>query len=210
MEHTERVTTAKEQEGPNGFGGGIKVGGGIGHGNGVRGENGEVTSDGGRTGAGTRTTVEVNEGTPEESGNGSGNGAGTETRTGRELEQGLGWRPVEEHRMDTGTGVGIETRAVTKVLTGTRMGTGAKTRTGSGRAEERRMSARNRTRLVDAISPFYSARVVISAHRGWRFAAPDSSVRKSRVYTRTSNRESNRVRGTRIDERVRGRDKSRG
>ena len=32
------------------------------------------------------------------------------------------------------------------------------------------MSARNRTRLVDAISPFYSARIVISVHRRCRYA----------------------------------------
>ena len=39
------------------------------------------------------------------------------------------------------------------------MGTGA--RTGSGRAEEKRESARNRTRTVDAIRHFYSARVIV-------------------------------------------------
>ena len=137
MDHTKRVTTAKEREGPNRFGGGIEVDAGIGHGNGFRGENEEVTGDEGRTGAGTRTKVEENEGTPDESRDASGNEVGTGTRTGRELEQGQGWRPVEEHRMKTGTGAEIETRAVTKILTGTRMGTGAETRTGSGRAEER-------------------------------------------------------------------------
>ena len=50
-----------------------------------------------------------------------------------------------------GTGAGMETRAVVEMGTGTRMVTGAGTRTGSGRAEDRRRSARNRTRIVDAM-----------------------------------------------------------
>ena len=45
--------------------------------------------------------------------------------------------------MGTGTGAGTETRAVAE------MGMG--TRTGSGRAKERRKSAINRTRVVDAM-----------------------------------------------------------
>ena len=71
-----------------------------------------------------------------------GNGGGSEGRsTGweRGRERGWGWRPVGEHRIETGT----ETRAVAEMVTGTRIG--------SGRAEERRRSARNRTRLVDAM-----------------------------------------------------------
>ena len=51
--------------------------------------------------------------------------------------------------MRTGTRAGTETRAVAEMGTGTRMGT--ETRTGSGRAEERRKSATNRTRDVDAM-----------------------------------------------------------
>ena len=42
------------------------------------------------------------------------------------------------------------------------------------------MSARNCTKVVDAIIHFYSAPVIISACRGWRLRAPDSSVRKAR------------------------------
>ena len=75
----------------------------------------------------------------------SGATMGTGTEQGR--ERGRGWIPVEEHRMGTGT----ETRAVAEIGTGTRMGTGTGTRIGSGRAEEKRRSARDRTRVVDAM-----------------------------------------------------------
>ena len=34
---------------------------------------------------------------------------GTGVITGRERERGRGWRPVDEHRMGTGTGAGTET-----------------------------------------------------------------------------------------------------
>ena len=44
-------------------------------------------------------------------------------------------------------GTGTETRAIVEMGMGTSMGTG--TRIESGRAEERRISARNHTRLVD-------------------------------------------------------------
>ena len=78
---------------------------------------------------------------------------GTETGagTGRERAEGLGCRPVDEHRMGTGTGARTKMRAVAEMESGTRMGTGTETgmRTGSGRAEERQRSARNRTRVVD-------------------------------------------------------------
>ena len=85
-------------------------------------------------GAGAGTGVEVNEGAQ----HGNGDGAGT----GRERGRGRGWRPVDEHRMRTGT----EARTVAEMGTGTRIaGTG--TRIGSGRAEERRKSARNRKML---------------------------------------------------------------
>ena len=49
--------------------------------------------------------------------------------------------------MGKGAGAGTETRAIVY----TRMGTGTGTRIGSGRAEKRRRSAINRTRLVDAM-----------------------------------------------------------
>ena len=66
------------------------------------------------------------------------------TGTGR--ERGPGWRPVDEHRMGTGT----EARTVAEMGTGTRL-TGTGTRIGSGRAEERRRSARNRKVVVDGM-----------------------------------------------------------
>ena len=53
--------------------------------------------------------------------------------------------------MGTGTRAGTETRAMVEMGMGTRMGTETETRIGSRRAEERRRSARNRTRLVDAM-----------------------------------------------------------
>ena len=48
-------------------------------------------------------------------------------------------------------GAGTETRAIIKMGKGTRMRTGTGTKIGSGRAEERRRNARNRTRPVDAL-----------------------------------------------------------
>ena len=50
-------------------------------------------------------------------GNRSVNVDGTE----RERECKRGWRPVEEHRMGTGTGAGMVTRAVAVKETATRM-----------------------------------------------------------------------------------------
>ena len=85
------------------------------------------------------TRVEVNEGARDGNGDGSGDGA-------RER----GWRPVDEHRMGTGTGKGTEARTVAEMGTGTRI-TGTGTRIGSGRAEGRRSSARNRKIVVDAV-----------------------------------------------------------
>ena len=148
------VTGSEGHEEANGVGGGIGVGGrngdgnGVGGGsgddNGVGGGNGDVNGhgDGDGTGAGTGTGVEVNEGAQDGNGDGSGDGAGTETR-GRE------WRPVDEHRMGTGTGTGTEARTVVEMGTGTRV-TGTGTRIGSGRAEERRRSARNLKIVVGA------------------------------------------------------------
>ena len=85
--------------------------------------------------------------------------------------------------MGTGTGAGMETRAVEE------MGTGTGTKTGSGRAEERRGNARNHIKIADAISQLHSARVITSADRGWRLRVPDSPVRKARcLYTRIAPR----------------------
>ena len=64
-------------------------------------------------------------------GNEVGSGDGARTGTGQR------WKPVDEHRMGTGTGAGTETRAIAEMGTGTRMETGMGTRTGSGKAEER-------------------------------------------------------------------------
>ncbi|CAN0152579.1 unnamed protein product, partial [Ascophyllum nodosum] len=88
------------------------------------------------------------------------------------------WRKTKERKM----GAGTATRAVE---TGKKMGTGTGTRTAPRRLEERRRSARNHTTVVDAIRHFHSARVIISADKGWRLCARDSSVRKARcLYTR--------------------------
>ena len=58
------------------------------------------------------------------------------------------------------------------------------------------MSPRNCTRLVDAISPFHSVRVINSADRGWCLRAPDSSVRKvRRLYTHYEPRGGDKNRG---------------
>ena len=66
--------------------------------------------------------------------------------TGR--DRGRGWRPVDEHRM--GTRTGTEARTVSEMGTGTRI-TGTGTRIGSGRAEERRRSAKKTKMVVDAM-----------------------------------------------------------
>ena len=52
--------------------------------------------------------------------------------------------------MGTRTGTGTEARTVVEMGTGTRI-TGTGTRMGSGRADERRRSARNRKIIVDAM-----------------------------------------------------------
>ena len=74
--------------------------------------------------------------------------------------------PIDDLRMGTGTGTGTEARAVAEMGTGTGTGTEARaaaemgtgttitgtgTRIGSGRAEERRKSARNRKIDVDTV-----------------------------------------------------------
>ena len=140
---TEGVTGSGGREGANG------VGGGIGDGNRVEvgGRNGDVNADGdgGGAGAAAGTRVQANEGAQDGDENGSEDGMG------REREWGKGWRPVDEHMIGTGTGAGTETRAVAKMRAGTRITTGTGTRKGSRRAEERRRSARNRTRVKDAM-----------------------------------------------------------
>ena len=85
-------------------------------------------------GAGTGTGVEVNEGARDGNGDGSGDVAGT------------------------GTGTGTEARTVAEMGTGTAI-TGAGTRIGSGRAEERRKSARDRKIVVDAVRELGETRV---------------------------------------------------
>ena len=70
-------------------------------------------------------------------------GTGTGTGTGT----GSGWRALDDYRMGTRTGVGTETRAIMEMGMRARMGTGTKIK--SGRGEERRRSARSRTRVVD-------------------------------------------------------------
>ena len=106
---TEGITESEGREGANGVGGGTGVGGG--------------NRDWNRVGGGN--------------GDGDGVGTGTGARTGREQEHGRGWRPVNEHRMEMGTGAGTETREVAEMRTGTKMGTGTGTRIGLWRLEER-------------------------------------------------------------------------
>ena len=64
-------------------------------------------------------------------------------------------RPVDERRMGTGTRTA---RRVAEMGTGTTI-TGTETRIGSGRAEERRKSARNRKIAVDAVRETGETRV---------------------------------------------------
>ena len=126
---TGEVTGSEGQEGANGVGGGIGVGGGNGDG------NGDVNDHGDGEGAGTGTGVEVNEGAQDGDGDGAGTRTGTEVGTRRRT-----------HRMGTGTGTGTGTEARTVA----EMGPGT-TIIGSGRAEGRRKSARNRKIVVDAV-----------------------------------------------------------
>ena len=58
---------------------------------------------------GTRTGVEANERTQDGNENGSGDGREREREGERERERELerGWKPVDEHKMRTGTAVGI-------------------------------------------------------------------------------------------------------
>ena len=105
---------------------------------------------------------------------------------------------------------GAVTRAIAEIGTVTRMETWTGTRTTSGRAKHRRRSARNCTRVVDAIRHVYSACVTISADRGDARGHSIAPLTRSAACTCTSHREDNRVRGTRRSERGRGWDQSRG
>ena len=70
----------------------------------------------------------------------------THTGAGTGLEQGRGWGPVDEQQMGTGTVAEMGTKTT---ITGI----------GSGRAEERRKSARNRKMVVDAVRETGETRV---------------------------------------------------
>ena len=142
--HTGGVTRSEGQEGANGVGGRIGVGGGNGD------VNRDVNGHGDGDGAGTGTGVEVNE----EAQDGTGTGAGARWKRGR----GRGWGPVDEHRVGTGTGTGTEARTVAEMGTGTTI-TGTGMRIGSGRAEGRQKSARNREIVVDAVRETGETRV---------------------------------------------------
>ena len=102
---------------------------------------------------------------------GNGNGGGNERRSaGRERGRERRWGPVDEHRMGTGMGTGTEARTVAEMGRGTEaravaeMGTGTRitgtgTRIGSGRADERLNSARNRKIVVDVVRETGETRV---------------------------------------------------
>ena len=89
--------------------------------NGVRGGNRDMKGDGDGHGAGTRTGMEANEGTQDGNGDGSGDGAGM------------------------GMGAGTEMRAEAE------MGTGARRQDEVGEGGGEARSARNGTRVVDAM-----------------------------------------------------------
>ena len=118
-----RTGGVTESEGQEGANG---VGGGIGVAGGNGDGNGDVNCHGDGDGAGTGTGMEMNEGAQNGNWDGSGDVAGT------------------------GTGTGTEPRTVAEMGTGTTI-TGTGTRIGSGRAEERRKSARNRKIVVDTV-----------------------------------------------------------
>ena len=138
----EGETGSKGREGANRVRGGIGSGGGNGDGNEVGGGNGNVSGHGDEAGAGTRTGVEVNEGAQDGNGDESGDGAGTRTGMGVETR-----RRTPDGNGD-GNGDGSEDSSGDENGTGI---TGTGTKIGSGRAEERRRSARYRKRLVDDI-----------------------------------------------------------
>ena len=163
---TDGVTESKGREGANGVEGEIGVGVGSGDENRVGGGNGNGDEDGDGAGAETATAAGVKRTKERKMGTGTGAETGWERGRERERGRGRGWRPGDEHRMGTGTGAGMEMRAVAKMGTGTTMRTGTGTGMGSERAEERRRIARDRTRILDAVSLFHCSRVIISADRG--------------------------------------------
>ena len=114
--HTAGVTGPEKQERANGVGGGIGVGGGNGDGNGVGGGNG----DGNGVGVGN----ENGGGGERRNARGNGDESGDVGERDHERERGRRWRPVDEHRMGTGTGAGTETRAVVGDGSGDRIAEG--------------------------------------------------------------------------------------
>ena len=78
-----------------------------------------------------------------------GTWTGAETEAGTGLGQGC--RPVDQHSIGTGMEAGTKKRAASGNWNGEENGNGTGTRIGSGRAEERRISAINRPRVVDVI-----------------------------------------------------------
>ena len=80
--------------------------------------------------------------------------------------------------MGTGTGARIETTAVADMGMGKRGGGGGGGEEGRGRGTWRRGEEAQEIRY------FHSARVVISADKGWRLQTPDNFVCKARcLYT---------------------------
>ena len=163
----------------NGVGGGFGVGGGNGDGNRVGGGNGDV--NGGRDGAGaatatataTATGVEVNKEAEDGNGDGSRDGAGTSTGTGVETRG-------RSHDED-GDGSGDRNESSFGDENGDEDGNGDGNEYGIGKGGGQV--------TVDAIRHFYSARVIISADRGWRLRTPHSSVCKAWcLYTRIAPR----------------------
>ena len=141
---TEGVTEPEGREDANGVGGAIGVGGGNGDRNRVGGRSDDMNGGGGAKQERERER---------QRGRGRGWGPGDDHVMGTGMEAGTEMRAVSEMRMETmigtGTRAGTETRAIAETGMGTRMGTG--TRIASERAEERRISVRIDTRLVDAM-----------------------------------------------------------
>ena len=107
-----------------------------------------VTGSEGREGVnGVEGGIRVGGGNGDGNGGGGGNGDGDVDRDG----VGAGTRTVVEATEGTQDGNGYGRGSVVEMRTGTWMVTGTGTKKGSGRAEERRKSARNRARVVDAM-----------------------------------------------------------
>ena len=99
---------------------------------------------------------------------GDGDGVGTGTEMGMETRE----RTWDRNGDGSGDGNG----AVAEMVMGMRMGTGTGMRTRSGRAEEKRRSAKKNQEFLKAIRHLYSAYAIISVYRRWRLRANDSSV----------------------------------